>query len=450
MTDVYFYPRWSEQEGWTQASTPQTFKVEYFGGINVDPGRDFITRFSDVDLPAGATITNAVIIYYIYSKKEDKDTYNFTYDYLYEATATGGTTIRQDATPLRSGVAEDSTANRTWGANHVTGGTFNWSVPLGDNQQLQVNVTSLIQQAVNTNGGRHMSLAFKLKVLTENGDMGIGNNASGFKQRLLVQYTGGTTRNEVVTVNENSNFTLSNGDVPTTGAPAFWVNNQVFGTYQANPTYTVASTFSGIPAAPGGGNIFKVTSTEADKRAAAWHMSPNDLSWGQWYCFSVFVYVPVGIVDVKITSFLTGVFDNLNKTSIKGAWTRLYVPVLVSPDQDPFLGVGTVDPLVNIGDSFYIANTNFTKGNHLYPYFDGSTADTSTFHRTFDYGGGTTGHRTSGISYVTLDNAPSVTGVTAQPSMSTHQDITSYWNYTDPYGEAQSRFRAEIRKKRVP
>jgi hypothetical protein len=442
MTDAYFYPRFAEQEGWTQAATPQTFKVEYFGGIGVEAGRDLITRFFDVDLPAGATITAAYVIYYIYAKDE-ATAQNFTYNYYYEATATGGTTIRQDATPLRIGIAEDSTSNRTWGAA-VNGGspaTFNWNTSGGDDQPFQVNVTSIVQQAFN-NSGRHMNLAFKLSLVSETGDMGIGTAGNNQKQRLLIQYTGGTARNEVVNVYENNNFAQT-----FFGAPSNWFNNPIFGTFQSNPTYTTQSSFSGIPAAPNGGNIFQVQAS-ADGRAVSFHRAPNDLQWGQWYCFSVYVYVPTGVSDVKISSFQSLYGDN-GRVTVKDTWTRVYVPYLIGPDDNPVLGVGSVDSMTT-GQSFYIANMNFTKGNNLYPYFDGSTTDDATHHRTFDWGGGTTGTRNGGISYATLDNAPTVTGVSPQPTMSTYRQIVSYWNYSDPYSEPESRFRVEIRKKRRP
>jgi len=449
MADAFFYPRWTEQEGWIdRTATPTPFQVNYFGGMNTEAGRYYLTRFFDIDIPAGATITGAFVQYFVYAKNEG-DAQSFTYDFLYEATTTGGTTVRQDATPLRLGIYEDDTANRTWGANHATGATFTWNTTLGDNQLLSVNVTTLIQQAINTNSGRHMNLAFMLKVMTETGDMGIGNNSNGNKQRLLIQYTGGTARTEVVNVNENANFVQVSGDVPATGAPAHWNNNGVYGTYQNNPTYLTQATHSGIPAAPQGGNILKVSSTEADKRAIIWHRSPNDLQWGQWYCFSGFVYVPSGVSDVKLISIQHGVFNDLNRTTTKDAWTRLYLPVLVSADTDPFMGIGSVDGMA-VGAAFYIANVNFTKGKDLFPYFDGNTADTATYHRTFDWGGGSTGKRNGGNSYVAYDNLPDAVPLDIQPSMSTHKQMKAYFTYADPYGEAQGGYRIEVRKKRVP
>jgi hypothetical protein len=448
MTDAYFYARWGEQEGWEQDTThasPQTYKTEYFGGINVDPNRYFMTRFFDVDLPVGATITAAYVVYYIYAKN-DGDAQNFTYDYTYEATTVGGTTIRQDATPLRRNTYESSTANRTWGANVVSGGTFNWNTSLGDNQTFQVNVTSIIQQAF-ANSGRHMNLAFRMKVLTETGDMGIGNNANGWKQRLLIQYTGGTANNEAVLANDNPNF-LQLQEPRDAGAPAYWVNNPVFGAYQSNPTYLTQASHAGIPAAPMGGNTLKITSNNDNQRVVAWHISPNDLTWGSWYCFSVFVYVPTGVSDARIV-FLDRVFNvDIGRISTKNTWLRAYMPFLVSPDRDPFLGVASVDGMA-VGQSIYVANFNFTKGRELLPYFDGNSTDTATYHRTFDWGGGTTGRRDGGLAYVTLDNKPTVTGGT-QPTAATNKALTTLWNYTDPYSEAQSRVRVEVRKKRVP
>jgi hypothetical protein len=232
-----------------------------------------------------------------------------------------------------------------------------------------------------------------------------------------------------------------------TGAPAFWINNTVYGTYQDNPTYLTQASHAGIPAAPGGGNTLKITSTEDNKRVVAWHISPNDLQWGQWYCFSAFVYVPTGVPDVKIASFLTGVFNDLNITAVKDTWTRVYVPVLISPDQDPFLGIASADPMMT-GQSIYVANFNFTKGRELYPYFDGNTTDDATHHRTFDWGGGTTGTRNGGTAYATWDNVPVVTGMSPQASQSTHKNLINIWNYSDPYSESQSRFSVVIRRKR--
>lgn len=446
MTDAYFYPRWAEQEGWTEP-TVQTFKIELFGGININPNREFITRFFDVDLPSGATITAAYVNYYMYAK-DPTVSQNFTYDYAYEATAVGGTTIRQDATPLRQGVYEQDTANRTWSAALLSNQTFTWNTSLGNNQLMQVDVTSIIQQAFNTNSGRHMTLAFKMKVLTETGNIGVGNNANGYKQRLLIQYTGGTARNEVVHIDENAKFTSLNGDVPSSGAPSYWYNNQVFGTYQASPTYTVASSFTGIAASPTGGSIFQITSTVDNQRAVSWHQSPNDLKWGTWYCWSIWAYVPTGVSDVKIAS-LQNLFNDNGRLSTKDTWVRLYIPYLASPDTNPLIGVGSLDNMMT-GQSFYLAGHNLTEGITLYPYFDGDTTYDATHHRTFEWGGGTTGKRNSGPAYVILDSNPTVTGVSPQPSQSTQKLITSYWNYSDTYGESESRHRIEIRKKRVP
>lgn len=441
MTDAYFYPRWLEQEGWTDHDAT-AFQVNYFGGMGVEANREFILRFFDVDIPSGATITAAYLVYYVYAKN-DGDAQSITYDLTYEATAIGGTTIRQDATPLRIGVAEELTANRTWGANHITGGVFNWNTSAGDDQPWQMNVTTLIQQAINTNAGRHMTLAFKTKITAETGDMGIGNNTNDHKAALLIQYTGGTARNEVVEFQGNSNLTLLN---PTGGAPALWFNNSAYGTYSDIPTYTTASTLDGITA-PYGGNVFRITAADA-KRVVAFHRPANDPVIGQWYCFSAFVYVPSGVPDVRIASFQS-LFTDQGRVSTKDAWVRIYSPYIMHYEALPTFGIASVDPMA-VGQKFYIANVNFTKGNHLYPYFDGNTADSATYHRTFEWGGGTTGKRVGGVSYVVLDSAPTVTGIDPQPTMSTYAPITSRWNYSDTYGEAMSRFRTEIRKKRRP
>lgn len=451
MTDAYFYPRFTENEGWEQDAThasPQTYKSEYFGGADVEVDRYFITRIVDIDIPAGATITAAYMNYYVYAKF-DADVQGFTYDFKYEVKSAGGTTVLQDSAPLRTGVYESSSANRAWSSTFVSGGTFNWNTTAGDNQLLQIDVTSRVQQAINTNAGRHMNMAFMLKILSETGTMGINNNAGGAKQRLLIQYTGGTPRNEVVNVNENPNFMQISGNVPATGLPANWINNSVYATYQPNPTYLVQSSHAGIPAAPGGGKILKVTSTVDNARAVAFHLPANDLAWGEWYCFSAYVYVPTGVPDLKPVS-LDSLYSDQGRVSVKDAWVRLYVACLTSPDSDLLLGIGTIDPQMMTGQSFYVANVNFTKGRQLYPYFDGNSPDTATYHRTFDWGGGTIGKTDGGISYAVLDNKPSAVPDSTQATASIYKGVYGVWTYTDPYNEPSQAFSVELRKKRVP
>jgi hypothetical protein len=308
-----------------------------------------------------------------------------------------------------------------------------------------VNVTSLITTAINTNAGRHMNLAFKMKILTETGDVGISANArEGKAPYLQITYTGGTARNEVVLYNDNPQ--LQNPDP--NGMAAGWFKNSIFGFFSANTTYSLM-TSDGAITAPQGGTMMKLTPTDTN-RQAAWHKGPNHtIPPGTWATWSIFVYVPSGSnYDVIISPF-SGLNGQGERISVKNTWVRTYFQTLSQADTDVTLGITTGEG-VTVGAPFYIANHNWTPGRILYPYFDGDTTDSATYHRTFDWGGGTTGKNKAGYSYVVLDSAPTATGINPQTSQSTGRNPLVTWTYTDTYGEGMTRSRAEIRKKKIP
>lgn len=452
MPTVSFYPRFLEQDGYTDHDATK-FQVNYFGGLGIFAGREFLFRISDIDLPSGATITSANIVHNVYAKTPTNTDNWFNYDYWIECTSPTNGIVRQDAAPLRLSTDEDLVANRNW-FNIVANTTWNWPSPSAINDRpWTIPITSYVQQAVNTNGGRHMNFAFKWKCNSENGDLGVSTyanspNSFGFATnvRLDITYTGGTARNEVVLGVENSNFTLP---IQTDGTPQFWYRNGVYGFFSNTTAYSQASSHAGIPVAPYGGNIIKVTGTD-NYRQAMWHRGPSDtFAPGTWSCFSVFVYVPSGQPDVGIIK-LNNMYrlGGNAKTSTKDQWVRLYTTTLHGPDIAENAGLASSDSMSS--GSYYVANANWTYGRRLYPYFDGNTADSATYHRTFEWGGGTTGKRDGGFGYVILDNLPTVTPQNPQTPASTQRQFTTRWTYTDPYGEAQQRFRVEVRKKRVP
>lgn len=442
MTDKTFYSMHFQNEGWSQPGV-ETYKWEYFGATALDPGRNFFTRFPNVDLPSGATFVSAQVVYMI-NAKNGNDPQTFTYNHFYEQVSFVNIDQDQDSTPLRLGNTEET--SRNW-RQTVTGGTFTWNHAIGhaDYQELSVDVTASISQALGTNHGRHMMVTFRMECTADGGDHNIGNGSSGYPARLIITYTGGTARNEVVVWNENPNFVVP-GPGPG-GEPMFWYNNTVFGTFQ-DPTYSTPAT-DGAIAPPFGGNLLKVTSTVAN-RAVALYDAPNHLPPSQWYHWSGYVYAPTGVPDIQITSFQS-LWSSAQEiqTSVKDQWVRLHVPFLAGSDLSPLYGFSTMTAQA-IGTSFYIANVNITQGRELYPYFDGNTTDTATFHRTFDWGGGDNGHLNGGVAYVTLDNAPTATPFNPQPNMSTQDRIRSRWTYSDPYSESSSRYRIEIKKKRMP
>jgi hypothetical protein len=436
MPTVNFYPAYSTQEGFANSTVPETFQRNAFGSNSIVNGRSMFVRFTNVDIPPGATITSASITYKV-NVKVQTDPNSFDYTYYYQQQSAGDTDQMQDTLPLRVGVQEDTVADRVWGT--VSTGTYNWTIGGDQFQDFIVSVTARMQNVFTTNTGRHCNLVFRFLASNEVGDVAIGSTPSGRPPVLSITYTGGTAPNEEVSVNENPNFAVLDGT-----KPQLYDTNSFFGTFSSASTYsTIAS--DGAITPPGGGNMCKITATET--KNVALHMRPLECDYltpGEWYTWSWHVYVPSAVTSRVNLSTLPALGGP--DTNLKDQWVRLSHSMLVGNDQSFWVGVATTDPITS-GQFIYVANVNVTRGQGVMPYFDGQTTDSATFHRTFEWGGGTQGKRNGGIAYCVMDATPTITLSSPQRSGNTYDGLNADWTFNPTYSEAQQRYRVEFREK---